>query len=112
MTPREYPPLAQLISLKGRGALITGGARGIGYCTAQRFAEAGAAILIGDKNADGAAEAAAAIASRYGTPAYSTALDVTKSESVSAFADEGMRLLRRDRHLGEQRGHLSREAVA
>jgi NAD(P)-dependent dehydrogenase (short-subunit alcohol dehydrogenase family) len=87
------PPLADLISLKGRRALITGGARGLGLAAARRFAEAGAAILIGDKNADGATEAAAAIAKQHGVTAFGASLDVTEAKSVAAFADEGVRLL-------------------
>ena len=87
------PPLHELISLKGRNALITGGARGLGLAAAQRFAEAGAAMLIGDKNADGAKEAAAGIAKQHGVPAFGISLDVTEANSVAAFADEGMRLL-------------------
>jgi NAD(P)-dependent dehydrogenase (short-subunit alcohol dehydrogenase family) len=89
----DYPSLANLISLKGRRALITGGARGLGLAAAQRFAEAGAAILIGDKNVGGAKEAAATIAKQHGTKVHAAALNVTDSKSVSAFADEGMRLL-------------------
>jgi NAD(P)-dependent dehydrogenase (short-subunit alcohol dehydrogenase family) len=87
------PPLADLISLKGRRALVTGGARGLGLAAAERFAEAGAAVLIGDKNAAGAADAATAIAGRYAVPAFGIALDVTDSQSVAHFADEGVRLL-------------------
>ncbi len=94
MTKTEgQPALQDLISLKGRRALITGGARGLGLAAAHRFAEAGAAILIGDKNAGGAKEAAAAVAERHGVPAFGIALDVTDAKSVVAFADEGMRLL-------------------
>jgi NAD(P)-dependent dehydrogenase (short-subunit alcohol dehydrogenase family) len=85
------PPLADLISLKGRRALITGGARGLGLAAAHRFAEAGAAILIGDKNASGATEAAEAVAKQHAVQAFGTALDVTDGKSVSAFADEGVR---------------------
>ena len=90
-TSDARPPLSDLISLKGRRALITGGARGLGLAAAERFAEAGAFVLIGDKNAGGATEAAAAIASRHAVAAHGTALDVTDGKSVAAFADEGMR---------------------
>lgn len=40
--------IEKLISLKGRSAVITGGARGIGFTIAKRLAEAGARIVIAD----------------------------------------------------------------
>ena len=49
--------LAELTSLAGRRALVTGGARGIGRAIAARLAEGGAAVAIGD--VAGAADAAA-----------------------------------------------------
>ena len=42
--------IAELYSLKGQVALVTGGAMGIGQATATRLAEAGAAVLIADIN--------------------------------------------------------------
>ena len=46
--------LAQLISLEGRTAVVTGGARGIGLASVRRLAEAGADARIGDLNKAGA----------------------------------------------------------
>jgi NAD(P)-dependent dehydrogenase (short-subunit alcohol dehydrogenase family) len=89
----KQPPLADLISLRGRRALITGAARGIGYSVAQRFAEAGAAVLLGDRNAEGAVQAAREIGETHGATVHGMALDVTDSKSVAAFADEGVHRL-------------------
>lgn len=89
----EEPSLAQLISLKGRRAVVTGGARGIGYCTARRFAEAGAAVLIGDRNVEGATRAAAALAAAFAADVRAAPLEVAEASSVAAFADAAMRLL-------------------
>lgn len=47
------------MDLSGKAAIVTGGAMGIGYAIASRLAEAGAKVLIADKDA-AAAEAAAA----------------------------------------------------
>jgi NAD(P)-dependent dehydrogenase (short-subunit alcohol dehydrogenase family) len=51
--PRPLKPLAELISLNGKRALITGSAGGIGRAMAHRFAEAGADLELVDINAKG-----------------------------------------------------------
>jgi NAD(P)-dependent dehydrogenase (short-subunit alcohol dehydrogenase family) len=45
---RSKKPLGELVSLKGRRALITGSAAGIGRAMAERFAEAGADLVLVD----------------------------------------------------------------
>ena len=49
--PKSDKPLSELISLKGRRALITGSAAGIGRAIADRFAEAGADLVLVDIDA-------------------------------------------------------------
>ncbi|MEU8817618.1 SDR family oxidoreductase [Actinoplanes sp. NPDC048796] len=80
------PSLHDLISLRGRRAVVTGGARGLGQAIAERLAEAGADVLLGDLDADLAAKAAADLAARYGVKAIGTHMDVTDSASVAAAA--------------------------
>jgi len=50
---KALPPLSELISLKGKRALITGSAVGIGKAMAYRFAEAGADLELVDLNREG-----------------------------------------------------------
>ena len=79
--------LAELNSLKGRSAVVTGGAQGLGKAMARRLVEAGASVLIGDLKTDQARTAAAELAERYGGTVIATRLDVTDSASIDAAAD-------------------------
>ena len=42
--------IAQLFDLTGKGAIVTGGAMGIGEAIARRLAEAGASVMITNVN--------------------------------------------------------------
>lgn len=81
--------IIDLISLSGRRAVVTGGARGIGRATAARLAEAGARVVIGDLDAR-AAEAAGA---DLGTEAYGVEVEMADSGSVAALATKAVELL-------------------
>ncbi len=67
------------IDLAGHCAVITGGARGIGYAIAERFIGSGAAVALWDRDADGLAEAAKAL----GTVTTAT-VNVADPDSVAA----------------------------
>jgi NAD(P)-dependent dehydrogenase (short-subunit alcohol dehydrogenase family) len=77
--------LEELLALTGRVAVITGGAQGIGLATARRFVEAGATVVLADRNEQGAAAAAQTLTGP-GT-ASSRALDVTDAAQIAATAD-------------------------
>ncbi|RUU11619.1 L-iditol 2-dehydrogenase [Mesorhizobium sp. USDA-HM6] len=66
--------------LKGKSALITGSARGIGRAFAEAYAREGATVAIADINL----EAAEATAKDIGSSAYAVRLDVTDQASIEA----------------------------
>src|SRR4051794_31124725 len=70
-------------SLSGKVVAITGGARGIGYATAQALARQGARVAIGDLDADLAAQAAADL----GGHAGGAGVDGTDTGAFTAFLD-------------------------
>jgi 2-dehydro-3-deoxy-D-gluconate 5-dehydrogenase len=48
----EVPPLAALVDLTGKVALVTGAAQGFGFACARRLAEAGASVVLADRHGD------------------------------------------------------------
>jgi len=83
--------LTELVSLRGRVALVTGGGRGIGRACCARLAEAGAAVIIADRDLAAARETAAAL----GRSALAAEADVRDESSVRALADHAVSSLGR-----------------
>lgn len=81
--------VAELVSLAGRTAVVTGGGRGLGKAIALRLSEAGANVVIGDVESGGelASQAAQDLTERHGGKAVGTFMNVTDSGSVRAAAD-------------------------
>jgi NAD(P)-dependent dehydrogenase (short-subunit alcohol dehydrogenase family) len=77
----------QKYDLKGRTAVVTGGGQGIGFACAQALGEAGAKVVIGEKIAERAADAAAQLRALT-IDATGEVLDVTDSAAVEALADK------------------------
>ena len=82
-------PVSELLSLVGRRAVVTGGARGIGAQIVRRLAEAGAGVIAGDVDA-AAAEALAAELRSSGGRVIGCALDVADSASLTAAAERAV----------------------
>ena len=78
--------LAELISLEGRTAVVTGGAQGLGKGIARRLAEAGANVLIGDRNGELAFQTAAVLGSKPSAKVIAAAMDASDAASVAALA--------------------------
>ena len=74
------------IDLKGRSAIVTGGAQGIGRAIAERLLASGAAVALWDRDAELLAETARELADR--GEVSTSAVDVTDAEAVAgAFAE-------------------------
>ena len=73
-------------SLRGRGALVTGGGRGIGASTARALAEAGARVVVSARSVD-EIEAVAAELRASGHEAWAIPCDVTDEARVAALAE-------------------------
>jgi NAD(P)-dependent dehydrogenase (short-subunit alcohol dehydrogenase family) len=77
----------EMFKLAGRTALVTGGGQGIGLACAEALAEAGASVIIADRDATIAETGRAAMAKR-NLKADVTIMDVTDSRRVTEVADE------------------------
>ena len=82
--------ITSLISLEGRSAVVTGGAKGIGEAVAFRLTEAGADVIIGDVDATAAERTAEQLMARTGRKVMSVPLDVTDERSIIDLADRAM----------------------
>ncbi|MEU1193313.1 SDR family oxidoreductase [Streptomyces sp. NPDC005859] len=80
---RDRLPHAQ--PLTGKVIAVTGAGRGIGRAVAARLAAAGAAVAIGDLDAEVAVEAAGAIGAHPGGQLLGLSLDVTDTPSFEGF---------------------------
>ena len=80
--------IIEKMRLDGKAGFVTGGAQGIGKCTATAFAEAGADVAIVDLNYDLAVKTAQEIAEATGRKVIAIKCDVTKEDDVKAMVNE------------------------
>ncbi len=88
----KFPPLSELLGLKDRRAVVTGGARGIGEAITFRLAEAGANVFIADIDGE-IAEKTAATFRKVGYPVFATACDVCKEGDAGRTVREAVSAL-------------------
>jgi NAD(P)-dependent dehydrogenase (short-subunit alcohol dehydrogenase family) len=69
-----------MMSFKGRTAIVTGSAQGIGAAIATQLAAAGATVVVADKNGEGAT----AVATKLGNASFAVTVDVGDEDSVAA----------------------------
>lgn len=80
------------MSLKGRGAVITGGGRGIGRAVAHYLAKAGASVVVSARTTK-EIDAVAAELTEAGHTAHAVTCDVSDEASVQAMATKATELL-------------------
>jgi gluconate 5-dehydrogenase len=78
----------ELFRLDGKVAVVTGGARHLGYDMAEILAEAGCELVITSRTAESAEEAANKLQKQHGRDVLAAALDVRRYDEVEAFAQK------------------------
>jgi NAD(P)-dependent dehydrogenase (short-subunit alcohol dehydrogenase family) len=81
-----------MADFEGRGAVITGGANGIGFATATEFARRGARVVLADVDKPGLEQAVARLQAQ-GFDAHAVMCDVRHLDEVVHLTDEAFNLL-------------------
>jgi gluconate 5-dehydrogenase len=82
--------VAELFSLRGRNALVTGGSRGLGLQIAEALGEMGARVAITARKKDELEQAVSRL-EKAGTDASSYVCDIGRREAIAPAADEILR---------------------
>ena len=81
------------LGLGGRGYLLTGASRGLGFATARALVDDGARVLVSSRSADAVESAAAQLGGAPG--AFGVATDLAEPEAVPRLVDEALARLGR-----------------
>jgi 3-oxoacyl-[acyl-carrier protein] reductase len=82
--------MLDFLSLKGKVAVVTGGAQGIGKAIAERLARNGASIVVADRQVEKATSTADEITANTGQQAIAVQVDVANSTSAKAMIDRAV----------------------
>lgn len=86
-----FPTVQELFDLSGKTALVTGGARNLGFDMALALAEAGADVAITSRNLESARQSAGKIAEATGRRILALELDVTSEDQAASVVDQVLR---------------------
>jgi NAD(P)-dependent dehydrogenase (short-subunit alcohol dehydrogenase family) len=92
-SPETSPAVAELFSLRGRSALVVGGAGLLGGEISHAFAELGAHVMIASRDVDKCRRFAEAIRARHGARVDALAVDITEPASIGRLLAEVGRLV-------------------
>lgn len=81
--------------LKGKIAVVTGGAQGIGAAITRKFADEGATVIIGDINQNVALATTMAMQKEFGRVVYFSQVNVTDPKSIATFVEGTLVLFKR-----------------
>ena len=80
--------VVELLQLKGRAALVTGGSRGLGYQMAETLAELGANLVITARQEEALTQAAERLAERYGVQVVPLVADLSQPEVAELLTEK------------------------
>ena len=78
--------ISELVSLKGKCAIVTGAAQGFGAAISRRLGEAGATVFVSDRNVEGAEQSAERLRN-LGYDAIAHSVDIADRDTVEALVD-------------------------
>ncbi len=86
-TDHSFRPIEELLSLKGKSSVVTGGAGGIGEGIVKRLAEAGSSVIVADIDLKKAENTSKKIADSTGSKVIAAEVDVSDSKSLAKTAE-------------------------